>query len=166
MWTALYILTGIAAAASAWLWFWAPGGIRLLRADDRNYLPPNGMLRLTPDRLHQNLDAHGDEGRKQLRFYLRTYLAFAVLIVGAMAVSTHNTAALAPLRTGMYIASGVRLVCDLCENALLCALLRAFPARRTGAERATCIVGTLKWAATILWVAALFVGLVFIASKY
>lgn len=165
LWIAAAIAGALGTAACYWAMWRAKGGVPALRALDADFQCLDMLFRYTPEQAFASFDKAGPQGKGLLRRFWLTDFGFIASFGLVMLVVTHNTGVLAPLRHAMYALACLRGAADTLENLLLLRALGAYPQRRlTGTLKAASAATTLKWLLMGLWVAGLFINLVYRAA--
>lgn len=166
LWIVTAILGALGTAACYYAMWHAKSGMPALRALDANFQCLDMLLRYTPDQAFASFEKAGSQGRGLLRRFWLMDFGFIASFGLVMLAVTHNTGALTPLRYAMYALACLRGAADVLENLLLLRALGAYPKRRlAGTVRAASTATTLKWLSMGLWVAGLFINLVYRAAQ-
>ncbi|MEG1677539.1 MAG: hypothetical protein RR379_07685 [Clostridia bacterium] len=164
LWTLLTVVGAVGAACCLYGMLVYQGGEKRLRALDPQFQSLDMRFHYSAEQALACMDGVGGEGRKLLRRYWLIDFALIVFLGMVMLAITHNTASIALVRYAMYALVMLRALLDLVENALLLMVLNGDASkRRMGLAGVSGYVTSAKWVCMGLWVAALFVGLLYVA---
>lgn len=166
LWAAVAAVGALGTAACCYAMWYSKSGMPALRALDADFQCLDMLFRYTPERAFSSFEKVGKRGRSLLKRFWLTDFGFIASFGLVMLAVGHNTGVLAPLRYAMYALACLRGAADALENLLLLRALAAYPQRRlTGTVRAASAATTLKWLFMGLWVAGLFINLVYRAAQ-
>ena len=161
----LWLLTGMAGTLGVLVCLWCMmnkknGLLTRLNGLQQGFQMPDLQFRYRARKLYETLEAVGDEGKRlMIRFWI-VNLPLIASMFAMMAAVANNIATIRWIAVLMLWSNIIRSGADLLEDLLLMAATAHYPAKkRPFLVDAAGVLTAVKWMATVLWVAGMFLNL-------